>query len=64
MEALGLKDISKPESTETEVSLGSLAALTGFPVEYIKRELFLDDGQELSVEELREKVMAYLNSNF
>lgn len=63
METLGLKDFSKPES-ETSVSLGSLAALTGFPVEYIKRELILGDGQELSVEELREKVMAYLNSNF
>ncbi len=64
METLGSKDLSKPESNVSEVSLGSLAALTGFPVEYIKRELFLDDGQELSVEELREKVMAYLNSNF
>ncbi len=64
METLGLKDLSKPESSASGVSLGSLAALTGFPVEYIKRELFLDDGQELSVEELREKVMAYLNSNF
>jgi len=64
METLGLKDLSKPEASVSGVSLGSLAALTGFPVEYIKRELFLDDGQELSVEELREKVMAYLNSNF
>ena len=64
METLGLKDLSKPESTETGVSLGSLAALTGFPVEYIKRELFLNDSEELSVEELRQKVMAYLNSNF
>ena len=64
MEALGSKDLSKPESSALEVSLGSLATLTGFPVDYIKRELFLDDGQELSVEELREKVMAYLNSNF
>lgn len=64
MEALGLKDLSKPESIDLGVSLGSLAALTGFPVEYIKRELFLEDGQELSVEELREKVTAYLDSNF
>ena len=64
METLGLKDLSKLESEVSEVSLGSLAILTGFPVEYIKRELFLDDGKDLSVEELREKVMAYLNSNF
>lgn len=64
MTALGLKESSKPESMETGVSLGSLAEMTGFPVEYIKRELFLDDGSDLTVEELREKVMAYLSSNF
>jgi hypothetical protein len=64
METLGLKDSAKPGSTETGVSLGSLAELTGFPVDYIKRELFLDTDQEISVEELRNKVMAYLNSNF
>ena len=64
MEALGSKDLIKPESSVSDVSLGSLATLTGFPVDYIKRELFLDDDADLSVEELREKVMAYLNSNF
>jgi hypothetical protein len=64
MEALGLKDLSKPESSEGGVSLGSLAELTGFPVDYIKRELILDSDGEVSVEELRKKVLAYLNSNF
>jgi hypothetical protein len=63
METLGLKEIGKPESSEA-VSLGSLAALTGFPIEYIKRELILDGEEDLSVEELRKRVMAYLNSNF
>jgi hypothetical protein len=64
MGALGLKDTTKPDSLEGVVNLGSLAELTGFPVDYIKRELFLDSEQDLSVEELRKKVLAYLDSNF
>lgn len=64
MEALGLKDFAKPESTETGVSLGSLAELTGFPIDYIKRELFLESGEDISMEELRKKVLAYLNTSF
>lgn len=65
MGALGLQDVSKPTS-ETVVSLGTLAELTGFPVDYIKRELLLDGESEegMSVEELRKKVLAYLDSNF
>ena len=65
MEALGLQDVSKPTS-ETVVSLGTLAELTGFPVDYIKRELFMEgeSEEEMSVEELRKKVLAYLDSSF
>ena len=62
MGALGLKDTSKPDSIETEVSVGSLSELTGFPVDYIKRELLLDSDSDLSVELLREKVLAYLST--
>ena len=67
MGALGLQDVSNSPSSESEVvSLGTLAELTGFPVDYIKRELFLDGEttEGLSVEDLRAKVLAYLNSNF
>ena len=64
MGALGLKDIAKPETAETGVSLGSLSELTGFPIEYIKRELLLGGEENLSMEELRKKVLAYLNSEF
>ena len=67
MGALGLQDVSNSPSSESEVvSLGTLADLTGFPVDYIKRELFLDGEttEGLSVEDLRAKVLAYLNSNF
>ena len=61
MEALGLKDSDKPRSTDVGVTLGSLAEMTGFPIEYIKRELLLDE-DSLSVDELRERVLAYLNA--
>jgi len=63
MGALGLKDSNKPDSSDA-VSLGGLSELTGFPIDYIKRELLLDGDQDLSVEELRLKVLAYLRSNF
>lgn len=66
MEALGLQDVTKTTTSEEVVSLGTLAELTGFPVDYIKRELLLEGEslEEMSVEELRKKVLAYLDSNF
>ena len=66
MGALGLQEVSEPTSTETEVSLETLSKLTGFPMDYIKRELLLDGDEEakLNVEELRTKVLAYLDSKF
>jgi hypothetical protein len=64
MGALGLKEDSKPATGEMPVSLNKLAELTGFPVDFIKRELLLSDDSTLSVEELREKVLGYLDSNF
>ena len=64
MEALGLTDVSKPATGEMPVSLEQLAELTGFPVDFIKRELLLNEESELSVDELRAKVLNYLNTNF
>jgi predicted HTH domain antitoxin len=65
MGALDLQDVSKSTS-ETAVSLGTIAELTGFPIDYIKRELLLDGEVEeaMTVEELRKKVLAYLDSSF
>lgn len=67
MGALGLQDVTKTTASDI-VSLGTLAELTGFPVEYIKRELLLEENEEsleaMTVEELRKKVLAYLDSNF
>lgn len=64
MGALGLKEESKPATGEMPVSLDQLAELTGFPVDFIKRELLLSDEQSMSVEELRAKVLNYLDTNF
>jgi hypothetical protein len=62
MGAVGLKGTEKLESADVDVSLGSLADLTGFPIDYIKRELLLSDDNDLSVEELRNKVLKYLST--
>jgi hypothetical protein len=64
MGALGLKEECKPATQELPISLEKLAELTGFPVEFIKRELLLDGEMDLSVEELRSKVLSYLDTNF
>ena len=61
MEALGLKEETKPATGQMPVSLKQLADLTGFPVEFIKRELLLED-RNFTVEELREKVLQYLDT--
>ena len=65
MGALDLQDVSKTTS-EAAVSLGALAELTGFPVDYIKRELLLGDEtkEDMTIDELRKKVLAYLDSSF
>jgi hypothetical protein len=64
MVALGLKEDTKLSTEEDVVTLGTLSELTGFPVDYIKRELLLSDENELSMVELRAKVMQYLDSSF
>ncbi len=49
-------------SVENEkVSLDSLSKLTGFPVNYIKKELLIEDN-EISVESLRSFARDFLNS--
>ena len=65
MGALGLQDVTKTTASEG-VSLGALAELTGFPVDYIKKELLLEGSDEgdMTIEELRKKVLAYLDSSF
>jgi hypothetical protein len=64
MVALGFRDENKPSTNEEGVSLQTLSELTGFPVDYIQRELVLSNEEELSVDELRKKVLSYLDSAF
>ncbi len=65
MESLDLQDTDKA-STLDLVSIERLAELTGFPIDYIKKELLLDGEnlEELSLVELRKRVLVYLDSNF
>ena len=47
-------------SGDESVTLGRLSQLTGFPEEFIKKELILEDGETLTLPLLREKVIRYL----
>ncbi len=49
-------------SEEQKIPLDSLSKLTGFPVDFIKKELLLDDDQ-LSLAELRKSMLAYMETN-
>mgnify|MGYP001170272878 CR=1 FL=1 len=47
------------------VSLDSLAALTGFPVEMIKSELFKDsalENEKISLADLRKAMVSYIDA--
>ena len=59
---LGEKDKTKTNlEAETVVALSSLSEMTGFPVDFIKSELFVE-GEELSLEDLRKSMAGYLES--
>lgn len=47
---------------EQKIPLDSLSKLTGFPVDFIKKELLLDDDQ-LSLAELRKSMISYMETN-
>lgn len=48
---------------EQKVDLTSFAEMAGFPVELVKKELFQGENtDELSLAELREAMVSYLNS--
>lgn len=44
-----------------KVPLKSLSDLTGFPIEFIKKELLLEE-EELSMQDLRSSMITYLES--
>lgn len=45
-----------------KVDLNSFAKMTGFPVELIKKELLINEKEELSLEQLRDAMVSYLDS--
>ncbi|MBH47524.1 MAG: hypothetical protein CME71_05090 [Halobacteriovorax sp.] len=47
---------------EQKIPLDSLSSMTGFPVDFIKKELLLEEDQ-LSLAELRRSMLTYLESN-
>ncbi|ATH08787.1 hypothetical protein BIY24_12760 [Halobacteriovorax marinus] len=52
---------SKSTSTEEMVSFSTLSQMTGFPVDFIKKELLLDE-EPISMSQLRESMAIYLES--
>lgn len=56
---------SGPESLndQGQVSLENLSNMTGFPIEFLKKELMIEE-ENLSLEELRSSVLNYLDSHF
>ncbi len=59
MTAVNLTDVSVGE--EGKVTLSSLSDLTGFPLDFLKKELLLDE-ETMSIEELRASVMNFLQA--
>jgi len=53
----------KIDDCQEKIEMSSLSNLTGFPVDYIKKELVLEE-EEVTLEQLREHMMVFLNSNF
>ena len=53
----------KTKGEENEVDVQSLSDLTGFPVDFIKKELLIDS-EGLTMDELRANVLDYLDQTF
>ena len=54
------KQSDETTSEKERVSLSTLSEMTGFPLEFIKKELLIQ-GDSLSMSELRESVLDYLS---
>lgn len=54
------KQSDEVTSEKERVSLSTLSEMTGFPLEFIKKELLIQ-GDSLSMSELRESVLDYLS---
>lgn len=56
-------DSEEASTTTDQIDLVSLAKLTGFPSEFIKQELLIDDAS-ISMDSLRSSMLNYLESTF
>jgi hypothetical protein len=61
LESLSLEDGFQGFDDDEKVSLSSLSELTGFPVDFIKKELLLEE-EPISMNELRHSVLRYLET--
>lgn len=52
---------SNKANTEDRVSFSTLSKMTGFPIEFIKKELLLDE-EPISMSKLRSSMAIYLES--
>lgn len=54
------------QSAVEKTNLAELSKLTGFPIKMIKDELLLsqDENQEVSIEELREAMLKFIDQSF
>ncbi|PIK16531.1 hypothetical protein [Halobacteriovorax sp. JY17] len=52
---------SQSTSTEETVSFSALSEMTGFPIDFIKKELLLDE-EPISMSQLRKSMAIYLES--
>ena len=57
----GRQEQTEKKAQDEGVSVSSLSTMTGFPVEFIKKELLLSQ-EKVSVDELRKSVLDYLQS--
>ena len=63
-----MKVESKDKNSKERISLSELSKLCGFPESYITSELFKEDSSKtsesiISIDELREKMISYLNES-
>lgn len=49
--------------TASKIPLESLSSLVGFPIEYLKKELLVEE-DEISMDELRLRMLSFLETNF
>ena len=65
MNGSGIELTNKEEANNkaSNITIESLSSLVGFPVDYLKKELLLE-GDEISLKDLRTRMLSFLDTNF